>query len=98
LPNENSELNFIYKATPVTPSLMRIWMHIPEFENDMRFLLSTKKRISNEDILDSMERIFDHYQSMLLNGDSMPSYVYMSGMRRGRNQMRRALGRDSIQD
>lgn len=98
MPNEHSELDFIYKSVPITDSVMRIWMTVPEFVSQMRFLLSSKHHISNEDVLQAMEEICECYDQMKKSKIRFDPSIPLGTMRRGRNQLRRALGRDSIQD
>lgn len=94
----SDSLGFLYRKVPISPTHMSIWLGIPEFEIEMMVLLKTNHTITNEDVLESMERICDFYESEKKQKKDLPPYVMLSGMRRSRNQLRRALGRDTIQN
>ena len=69
-------------------------MRVPEFQDEMRFLLETKNHISNEDILSAMERIYDSYDAQRRAAGKPVPGVYYGGMRRGRNRLREVLESD----
>lgn len=94
----NNSLGFLYKLVPISAPLMRIWLNIPEFTTEMEVLIQSKKHITCEDVLVLMERICATYETALKSNQPVPDYIWINSMRRGRNQLRRALNPDSIQE
>jgi len=93
---DDNTLGFLYRRVPINPTQMKIWLGIPEFEVEMRVLLKTNHTITNEDVLESMERICDFYEAEKKAKNPLPPYVMLSGMRQSRNKLRRALEQESI--
>lgn len=94
----SKELGFLFNRVPISRNKLAAWLASPEFVEEMLRIKSTGRFITNEDVLNTMEEVYDWYQFEIKEKGILRPGIRYAALRSGKNELRKVLYPDSIQE